>query len=138
MINCLGCEITILSIVQLFIGLFISIALIQSGIDKITDRSGNLEWLTGHFSESILKNTVPMMLSIVTVLELVAGGLCLTGGIMVILGKCNQYLLYGLIISGVNFLALFFGQRIAKDYEGAAVLVGYFILVILGLLTFTI
>ncbi len=138
MINCLGCEITVLSIVQLFIGLFISIALIQSGIDKITDRSGNLEWLTGHFSESILKNTVPMMLSIVTVLELAAGGLCLTGGIMVILGKCNQYLLYGLIISGVNFLALFFGQRIAKDYEGAAVLVGYFILVILGLLTFTI
>lgn len=138
MITCLGCEFSILSIVQLLIGLFIATALIQSGVDKITDRSGNLEWLSGHFSQTILRGTVPLMLTIITLLELAGGGLCLIGGVWVILGRCDQYLLYGLIISGVNFLALFFGQRIAKDYEGAAVLVGYFILVILGLLTFTI
>ena len=41
----------------------------------------------------------------------------------------------GLLIAALNFLALFFGQRIAKDYEGAAVLVNYFILNILGLLS---
>ncbi len=138
MITCFGCEITVLSIVQLFIGLFIATALLQSGLDKIIDRSGNLEWLTGHFNKSLLTGMVPLVLTIITFLELAGGGLCLIGGIAIIFYKCDQYLFYGLIISGINFIALFFGQRIAKDYEGAAVLVGYFILVILGLLTFTI
>ena len=41
----------------------------------------------------------------------------------------------GLLVAALNFLALFFGQRIAKDYEGAAVLVNYFILNVLGLLS---
>jgi hypothetical protein len=78
------------------------------------------------------------MLTVVTLLELAGGLLCGIGALMVLFGECSLWLMYGLTISGVNFLMLFFGQRIAKDYEGAAVLVGYFILVILGLLTFTI
>ena len=53
MITCFGCEILVLTIVQVLIGLFIATALIQSGLDKITDRKGNLEWLTGHFSKTI-------------------------------------------------------------------------------------
>ena len=138
MITCFGGEILVLTIVQVLIGLFIATALIQSGLDKITDRKGNLEWLTGHFSKTILNGTVPIMLTAVTLLELAGGLLCGIGGTMLLLGKNSQWLLYGLIVSGVNFLVLFFGQRTAKDYEGAAVLVGYFILVILGILTFTI
>jgi hypothetical protein len=31
------------------------------------------------------------------------------------------------MVSGVTFLALFFGQRMAKDYAGAAALVPYFL-----------
>ena len=38
MITCFGCEILVLTIVQVLIGLFIATALIQSGLDKITDR----------------------------------------------------------------------------------------------------
>ena len=34
-------------------------------------------------------------------------------------------------------LALFGGQRIAKDYDGASVLVIYFTINIIGILTFT-
>jgi hypothetical protein len=47
----------------------------------------------------------------------------------------NMLLTIGLLIAALNFLALFLGQRIAKDYEGAAVLVNYFILNIIGLLS---
>ena len=36
----------------------------------------------------------------------------------------------------IDLIALFFGQRIAKDYQGAATLVGYFMLSILGIITF--
>ena len=138
MITCFGCEVSILTIIQSLIGFFIAAALVQSGLDKITDRKGNMDWLMGHFSKTFLSSSVPIMLTVVTLLELVGGLLCGIGALMVLFGECSLWLMYGLTISGVNFLMLFFGQRIAKDYEGAAVLVGYFILVILGLLTFTI
>ncbi len=138
MITCFGCEVSILIIVQTLIGFFIAAALVQSGLDKITDRKGNMDWLMGHFSKTFLSSSVPIMLTVVTLLELAGGLLCGIGAMMVLFGQCSLWLMYGLTISGVNFLMLFFGQRIAKDYEGAAVLVGYFILVILGLLTFTI
>mgnify|MGYP000429528553 FL=1 len=138
MITCFGCEVSILIIVQTLIGFFIAAALVQSGLDKITDRKGNMDWLMGHFSKTFLSSSVPIMLTVVTLLELAGGLLCGIGAMMVLFGQCSLWLMYGLTISGVNFLMLFFGQRIAKDYGGAAVLVGYFILVILGLLTFTI
>ena len=138
MITCFGCEVSILTIIQSLIGFFIAAALVQSGLDKITDRKGNIDWLMGHFSKTFLSSSVPIMLTVVTLLELAGGLLCGIGALMVLFGECSLWLMYGLTISGVNFLMLFVGQRIAKDYEGAAVLVGYFILVILGLLTFTI
>mgnify|MGYP005813673161 FL=1 len=138
MITCFGCEVSILTIIQSLIGFFIAAALVQSGLDKITDRKGNIDWLMGHFSKTFLSSSVSIMLTVVTLLELAGGLLCGIGALMVLFGECSLWLMYGLTISGVNFLILFFGQRIAKDYEGAAVLVGYFILVILGLLTFTI
>ena len=35
---------------------------------------------------------------------------------------------YGAAVSGVAIVALFFGQRMAKDYAGAASLIPYFLL----------
>ncbi|MBT3216819.1 MAG: DoxX family protein [Candidatus Marinimicrobia bacterium] len=137
MIPFLTFDLTILMLSQSLIGMFIAIALIQSGIDKIFDRKGNIAWLEDHFKNSILRGTVPITLSIITFLELFGGGLCLCGAILYLLNYSSDYLILGFIISGINFMVLFFGQRVAKDYEGAAVLVGYFILTILGLLSFT-
>jgi len=121
--------------VQSLIGLFLSIALLQSGFDKITDRIGNLEWLRGHFSDSPLRGLVPLLLSVVTVLEIFAGSFTLMGSFANLVNGNNMLLTIGLLIAALNFLALFLGQRIAKDYEGAAVLVNYFILNIIGLLS---
>ncbi len=120
---------------QSLIGLFLSIALLQSGFDKITDRIGNLEWLRGHFSDSPLHGLVPLLLSVVTVLETFAGSCTLMGSFVNLVNGNNMLLTIGLLIAALNFLALFLGQRIAKDYEGAAVLVNYFILNIIGLLS---
>ena len=36
-------------------------------------------------------------------------------------------------LAGISLLSLFFGQRLAKDYAGAASLVPYFGIVLLGL-----
>ena len=135
MIEVFQFDINLLNIVQSLIGFFLSIALLQSGLDKIIDRKGNLEWLSGHFSNSPLREVVPLLLNVVTVLEIFAGSCTLIGSFVNLVNGNNMLLTAGLLVAALNFLALFFGQRIAKDYEGAAVLVNYFILNVLGLLS---
>jgi len=135
MIEVFQFDINLLNIVQSLIGFFLSIALLQSGLDKIIDRKGNLEWLSGHFSNSPLRGLVPLLLNVVTVLEIFAGSCTLIGSFVNLVNGNNMLLTAGLLVAALNFLALFFGQRIAKDYEGAAVLVNYFILNILGFLS---
>ena len=135
MIEVFQFDINLLNIVQSLIGFFLSIALLQSGLDKIIDRKGNLEWLSGHFSNSPLRGLVPLLLNVVTVLEIFAGSCTLIGSFVNLVNGNNMLLTAGLLVAALNFLALFFGQRIAKDYEGSAVLVNYFILNVLGLLS---
>jgi uncharacterized membrane protein YphA (DoxX/SURF4 family) len=127
-----------LSISQILIALFLAICFLQSGIDKIIDRKGNLDWLTGHFSNSPLKNLVPLLLMVITLTELLGGFLCTVGIIDFFINGTKELILYGFIINSLTLIALFLGQRIAKDYEGASVLVGYFIITIIGILSFSI
>ena len=54
------CQSLLINIIQSLIGVFLSIALIQSSIDKLIDRKGNLEWLSDHFSDTMLNNFVPL------------------------------------------------------------------------------
>lgn len=72
------------------------------------------------------------MLSVLTVLELAAGAFSLAGIAFLFLDNLSIGL-YGLILSATSLVALFFGQRLAKDYPGAQSLVAYFILSILGM-----
>jgi len=127
---------SIIQIVQILIGAFLGVAMIQSGVDKITDWKGNHSWLVSHFSNSFLAPFVTPMLGTVTALETIGGLLLLFGAGNGLINGDTYYVLCGLLVIAINLLALFFGQRIAKDYEGAAVLVNYFILTIIGLLTF--
>jgi uncharacterized membrane protein YphA (DoxX/SURF4 family) len=106
----------------------LAICFLQSGIDKVVDFKGNLAWLTGHFSKTPLRGQVAPMLVVVTILECAAGALCAVGVIQLALGNGTKAALYGAELSALNILMLFFGQRIAKDYAGAATLVSYFIL----------
>ena len=125
----------LINLIQSLIGVFISIALIQSSIDKLIDRKGNLEWLSDHFSDTILRNFVPLVLLIITITELFSGLLLLSGAFINILFSNFDLLIIGFFLSAINFILLFFGQRVAKDYAGAAVIVNYFILNILGLIS---
>jgi hypothetical protein len=64
----------------------------------------------------------------------VAGLLSAVGAVNILLGNSTELALYGAELSALSIIMLFFGQRIAKDYAGAATLVGYFIVCILGIL----
>ena len=120
-------------LIQLFIAAFLAILFLQSGIDKVVDRPGNLEWLKGHFAKSALAGVVPVILTTITILELAAGILSAIGCIFVLLSHDSTVAFYGAIISAIAILALFFGQRMAKDYAGAAVLVPYFLFALVAI-----
>ena len=120
-------------LMQVFASAFLAILFLQSGIDKIVDRGGNFEWLKGHFAKSPLTGIVPALLISITILEVAAGALSAAGCVFVILSHDSTVAFYGAAISAVAVLALFFGQRIAKDYAGAAVLVPYFLLTLVAM-----
>jgi uncharacterized membrane protein YphA (DoxX/SURF4 family) len=115
-------------LLQILASAFLAILFLQSGIDKVVDHRGNLEWLTGHFAKSPLSGMAPLLLAIITFLELIAGVLTAVGCALVILGRGSSIAFYGAAMAATSILALFFGQRLAKDYAGAATLVPYFLL----------
>ena len=119
-------------LMQIFSAAFLAILFLQSGIDKVVDRSGNLEWLKGHFAKSPLARVVPALFTALTVLELAAGALSGIGCFALILLRDSTVAFYGAVISAVAILGLFLGQRMAKDYPGAAVLVPYFLLTLVA------
>ena len=128
----------IIQISQMLIALFLGIAMIQSGFDKIIDWKGNQSFLIEHFSKTFFSQFVTPLLLVVTILEVMGGIICFIGIGEVLINNNSQFIKVGLFIIALDLIALFFGQRFAKDYVGASVLVYYFILTILGLLTFTI
>src|SRR4029434_9763380 len=117
-----------ISLLQGLSSAFLGILFLQSGIDKVVDRRGNLEWLKGHFAKSQLAGIVPAMVTAITILEIAAGALSAIGSVVIIFARDSTLAFYGAVISAIAIVALFFGQRMAKDYAGAAVLVPYFLL----------
>ncbi len=120
-------------LMQICVAAFLAILFLQSGIDKIVDRRGNLEWLKGHFAKSPLAGTVPALLTALTILEVAAGVLSALGCVLVLVTRDSTVAFCGAVISAVAIIALFFGQRVAKDYAGAAVLVPYFLLALVAI-----
>jgi len=114
----------------LFCALLVSVLFIQSGLDKVFDWKGNLDWLTGHFSKTFLAKMVPMMVATITVTELATGILGTVGILYFLAAGSTIIIFYASIVGAASITALFFGQRVAKDYPGAAVLVPYFLLLI--------
>jgi hypothetical protein len=123
-------------LIEILVSAFLAILFLQSGIDKVIDRRGNLEFLQGHFAKSPLAGMVPLLVTVVTVLEIVSGALSAIGCVIIILTRDPTVAFYGAVISAISIVALFFGQRMAKDYAGAAVLVPYFLLTLVAIYLF--
>jgi hypothetical protein len=115
----------------LFAALLAAILFIQSGLDKVFDWKGNVEWLTGHFSKTFLAPMVPMMLATITIMELATGFLSAAGIIYFLATGSLAVIFWASVIGAAAIASLFFGQRVAKDYPGAAVLIPYFILLLI-------
>lgn len=120
-------------LMQALVSLFLAILFLQSGMDKVMDWRGNLGYLQPHFAKSPLAAVVPAILLILTILEVSSGVVNGVGFLeLLVLGK-PQIAFWGAALSALAITCIFFGQRMAKDYGGAAVLVPYFLLTLVGL-----
>src|SRR3979409_551582 len=95
-------------ILQILVSAFLAILFLQSGIDKVVDRRGNLEWLKGHFAKSPLAGSGPLMFLAITILELAAGVLSAIGCALIIFSHDPAVAFYGAVVSAMSILALFF------------------------------
>ena len=119
-------------VLQVLVSSFLAILFVQSGLDKVVDRAGNLEYVRGHFAKSPLAPFTALLLTGLTALELAAGLLSAVGVAVLLSGGTSLAAYLGSIFSGLSFLALLFGQRLAKDYAGAAALAPYFVVALAG------
>src|SRR5262249_24751026 len=95
-------------LMQILIAALLAILFLQSCIDKIVDRRGNLEWLKGHFAKSPLARTVPALLTAITILEVAAGVLSALGCVLVLVTRDSMVAFRGAVISAVAIITLFF------------------------------
>jgi len=122
-----------LDIIRMLVSTFLAAIYLQSGIDKIVDRQGNLDFMGEHFSGTILAGSFHYGLAIVTATELLAGALSAAGVAWLLLGWGIVPGIVGTLFAAVSSCILMAGQRLAKDYIGATALVPYFLVAIIGL-----
>jgi hypothetical protein len=112
---------------EILILIFLIIVFLQSSIDKIFDWKGNLSFLTGHFADTPLQGLAPILLGTVMLAEMAAGLLCAAGLFQLVVSGEGGLAFYGAVLACISLLMLLFGQRLAKDYEGAKTIAVYFV-----------
>ena len=115
------------NITEILLLVFLVITFLQSGLDKIIDWKGNVSWLKEHFSKTFMSNIVPLSVFVILIIEMIAAILCFLGVYQLIMNDDKSLGLYGAIVSCIALLLLLFGQRVAKDYDGARTIAIYFI-----------
>jgi uncharacterized membrane protein YphA (DoxX/SURF4 family) len=106
---------------------FLALTFIMSAHNKIFYWNDNIAFLKSHFEKTILKNQVVLATGVLLAFELVAGILCLLGILELYINGGRMFGFYGAVFSCISLLFMLFGQRLAKDYDGARTIVIYFI-----------
>ena len=119
-------------VTEILILFFLIVTFLQSGIDKVTDWNGNISFIKEHFKNSPFKNSVPLLLVIILVMELLAGALMFVGIFNLATTGAKDLALIGVELAALSLIFLLIGQRLAKDYAGAMTLAVYFIIAIFG------
>jgi hypothetical protein len=112
---------------------FFAILFLQSGFDKLYNYHSNLGWIREQFkSTPISPVIVPVFISL-TLMEL-ASGMSAAACLYFLGTHDTSFSLSSFALCSGTLLALFFGQRISRNYEGAATLAAYFAVSLISLL----
>lgn len=117
---------------QILILAFLAITFLQSGFDKLFNWKENLAFLNEHFAKTFLKNNVSLFLRVLTFFEILVGILNVLGIFQIYISQKTFIGFIAVVLTAKVLLALLFGQRIAKDYEGAKTVAVYFVIAVLG------
>lgn len=112
-------------VAQCLASAFLAVLFLQSGLDKVLDWKGNKEYIASVFAKTPLRRLSTVLLFQITVLEVFAGIASAAGFLTLLLTRNSAIAFAGAVLAGINFVALFFGQRISKDYASAAGMVPY-------------
>lgn len=113
--------------------LFLLITFWMSFYEKISTYKDTKGWMESHFEKTSLKNRISVLLPILVSIEILAVLFLVPAIVNQLFGFSEfPFSRISLIICAVSLLMLLFGQRIAKDYQSAAGITSYFIVVILG------
>jgi hypothetical protein len=116
--------------------LFVLLVFGQSSLDKIFHFEGNLNYFRHQFKDSPLSSGVRILLTLLTAMELLSA--LLAAFALFALWTMGEQVpgLFAMALAGLTFVCLIFGQRMAKDYAGAAGIVPYLLVALLGLAAF--
>ena len=117
---------------QVICSLFLAILFVQSGFNKIFRWDENWAWLIEYFKGTYLEKPTTPLLVVITVFEVAAGVFSAIGVITLLVTADVKFAYIGSVLATINITMLFFGQRVVKDYVGAANLVAYFILCVIA------
>ena len=126
-----------LDIIRIITSLFLATIFLQSGVDKILNWNSEIAWMSKQFENTPLANSLQAGLFTVTILEVLGGGFSALGILWVLFRGELSIGLVGAMFCSTALCVLMFGQRMSKNYEGAASLVPYFIVSILGFYFYT-
>lgn len=117
---------------------FFAVVFVQSALDKLIDRSGNLAYFGEVFKSSPFPpEAVPLLFWALTAIEATTGALCALGLLLGdFAGEGMGIAAAGVALAGAALLCLLLGQRLAKDYAGAAVIAAYFAVALVGISLF--
>lgn len=115
------------NVASILILVFFGITYLQSSYEKLFYWKDNVNWLKEHFAQTRLKNKVPFSLISLVIMELISTVLCFVGCIELLISDGRKFGFYGAVFSAITLIMMLFGQRLAKDYDGARTIVIYFI-----------
>jgi uncharacterized membrane protein YphA (DoxX/SURF4 family) len=109
-----------MDLLALLCGAFFAVLFLQSGLDKVLDRAGNVAYFVEVTSRGPLRRWARASLNFLTLLEVLAGCLSAAGVLLWFLGEGkNALLLGGALLAALALLFLFAGQRLeAKSASG--------------------
>lgn len=122
---------------ELLILLFILLTFAFSAVEKMLDVKGQVVWLKEHMKGTFLVPIMPLLLGVLIVLDIVVSILSILAVYYLLQFQEKTMGLYSCILAAMILLLLLFGQRMAKDFQGAFTIVGYFMVVLFGVWLFS-
>jgi hypothetical protein len=113
--------------------LFLLFSLGESGLSKAMDYRGNAAYFKQQFKETPFSGISGLLLAGITLLELAVSVLAIMAIVEAWMTGGYSWGLLALSLGAFNFMVLMLGLRLSRDYGGAAGVVPYLAVSLIGL-----